>query len=1481
MAAGGRIRGITLEIGGDTTGLANALKGVNSQIKGTQTTLNDVNRLLKLDPTNTELLSQKQKLLSQAVESTKEKLQTLKQASEEAAKSAGNYDAWKEKYEPLKQQIEETSATLKDLRQKAADAKEQFEGGKISESQYKAIQQELAETSVKLKDLKDQKKALDEEFGNPISPEQYDALQREIVQTEQDLRKLEDAADDTGDEMEDLDKSADKVGISLGDMVKNKLVDLAGDALRNIGQKAVEAAKYIVGVGSSFGSAMSEVRAISGASAGDMDRLTAKAKEMGATTKFSATESADAFSYMAMAGWKTEEMLSGIEGVMDLAAASGEDLATTSDIVTDALTAFGESADQSGRLADIMAAASSNANTNVSMMGETFKYAAPVAGALGYSMEDTAVAIGLMANAGIKASQAGTSIRSGLTRLAAPTKQVAEAMDQYGISLTDADGKMLTFREMMIQLREKLGGLSEVEQTAAASALFGKNAMSGWLAVINGSDADFDKLTSAIDNSNGAADEMSRIMQDNLTGKVKLLDAALEGLGIAVYEYVSGPLQNVVEFVTGIISGLTGVISPQRTELEKFIDDIQRTNDEIERSLDHAQKTIDDGDAKAAEIEAYKGMLDGILDSCEQFNLVTLDTGEQAIVDSSGNVVKSFKEIDTSAQTADDILDQWAADGFNTAGIEESSTEAQNQIGYIKTEADTVEERLKGFAESGINTEGLETSRDAIVQIFGEDEGGIKHELIGYKTKIDELGNVTIDTTGIEEPVSATVTVFEEASGKVKTFSTDLESLNGSQVNLSQIATQFTEVEDSVKRTYVITDEFTKAKINHMVETLGDSVEGLADAWNAQTGELTASRDELEKWFDTAKEIAVYEALEKALKEMYDAWGEAAVNVAKADSAVSAALKSVNEELGASFETAQEAFDWLNSEEGKNAWSDYAVELNAAVDAQNEANAVMTEAEEAVNTTGESLSKMRDKVGDLLKPTEEAGKTAEEAADAVGELGDGSEEAAEQVEKLTEKQQEAIDRLKEFYQATDEDLEAVREKLGKNSSDFADWAEDIMGSIDKVKDEYTDLYDKVNSSIQGMLNGWEKAGETQEEQVSSFIESLWTQREELNTWVESMKALGEMVNTGEFSQKLYDELLQAGAKGNAGLVAGLAGDPESAKLASQYFTDNIVIASEDTETLMRYSAIGKQWGGMTANGTVEGLNAMADAFLASGMTEAEKVGEGISAGTQAVIDEASGLVTEATDSATAEAENANTTGETMATSTKEGIESTKQEVTAATEGMITDARDAGEVIASEFHRIGQIIPQKVKQGINEAQNMGLGPTSAIEGMMEDVLTAINAVIPDVEAAAQNMLDAFTKATSDFSWTLPTPQLPHIKWDWERITYGNGGWFEIPNFSVDWYAKAMEKGMILDTPTIFGAMNGKLLAGGEAGQEAVVGTRSLMGMIQQAVSQAASVNNFGGVTVNVYGHEGQDIRQLADEIEYRIALNVKRKEAGFA
>lgn len=363
-----------------------------------------------------------------------------------------------------------------------------------------------------------------------------------------------------------LTSKAWTVTIAAKDTIKEKASGAVSGAVQSVTGMGVQ---MMAGAGIGYGiydtiktymdfeAQMKKVQAISGASGSEFEALTAKAKEMGATTQFSATEAGQALEYMAMAGWKTDDMLSGISGIMDLAAASGEDLGKVSDIVTDALTAFGLKASDSAHFADVLAAASSNSNTNVGMMGETFKYVAPIAGALGYSAEDTAVAIGLMASAGIKGSDAGTALRATMTRLVDPPKDAAQALEALGISVRNSDGTMKPFMQTMKELRSKFSGLSQAEKAQMASSIAGQEAMSGFLAIVNASDSDFDKLTDSIYNADGAAAKMAATMNDNLKGDLKALSSVWESFQLEIMSGKGG--DGIRSFVQGV-----------KTDLEKF-----------------------------------------------------------------------------------------------------------------------------------------------------------------------------------------------------------------------------------------------------------------------------------------------------------------------------------------------------------------------------------------------------------------------------------------------------------------------------------------------------------------------------------------------------------------------------------------------------------------------------------------------------------------------------------------------------------------------------------------------------------------------------------------------------------------------------------------------------------------------------------------------------------------------------------------------
>lgn len=673
-----RVTGITVEINGDTTNLSKALSGVDKNIKNTQSKLRDVEKLLKLDPTNTELLAQKQKLLGEVVKDTKEKLDSLKTASEAAAKTKDNYDAWKEKITPIKTEISKTSDELKKLKEKSEEANEQLSKGEISQEEYDKIQREIKETFDKLKDLKTDKENVDKEFGHPVSPEQFDRIQREIIETEQDLQRLQHEAENSRTALVEIGKAGESlqnVGGKISGVGKSLLPVTAG--IFGLGTAAVT-------TGADFDAEMSKVSAISGATGDDLDALRAKAREMGSETKFSASEAGQALEYMAMAGWKTDDMLNGIEGIMNLAAASGEELGTTSDIITDALTALGYQAKDAGHFADVLAAASSNANTNVSMMGESFQYVAPVAGSMGASAEDLAIALGLMANSGIKASQAGNSLKNGLVNLIKPTDAQKAAMEQLGLMTTktaniidqaevdkaqtkvenktldlekaqisyndalikygaessqaqkklidlqkaennlisaqdaltkaqqgtiqvvgtgqsafaDEYGNMKSLNEIMNVLRSSLGkvnvdlidsegnareyddiiaelsqteeGLTQAEQLKNAAIIFGKQNLSGMLAIVNASEEDYEKLTNAIYNCDGTAQGMAETMQDNLSGQLTILMSQLQELAISFAEILMPAIRSIVTKIQELMDKFNALSPAQKETIAKI-----------------------------------------------------------------------------------------------------------------------------------------------------------------------------------------------------------------------------------------------------------------------------------------------------------------------------------------------------------------------------------------------------------------------------------------------------------------------------------------------------------------------------------------------------------------------------------------------------------------------------------------------------------------------------------------------------------------------------------------------------------------------------------------------------------------------------------------------------------------------------------------------------------------------------------------------
>lgn len=563
---------------------------------------------------------------SAAIEDNSKKLENLNAKHKEITQTM---QAHKDNIAKLKVAIKETGDETGELAIQLQKEKDELAENR---SQLKSNESQIQQTTAKIEEQEQQLNSLGEELRE--AGVNTDNLTGENERLQKSYDKLKYSQET----LQNLNARQQEIQQSIG-KTKSQLTGTLGAIT------AVGAAIYAgpVKKAAEFQEQMSTVKAISNSSAEDMVKLSQKAKEMGATTAFTAAEAGQAMEYMAMAGWKTEDMLGGIKGIMNLAAASGEDLAATSDIVTDALTAFGMKAQDSSHFADILAAASSNANTNVSMMGETFKYVAPVAGTLGFSAEDTALAIGLMANSGIKASQAGTSLRSALTRLVKPTDDMQQTMVSLGLAteqiehvvdgskvgklqdqmadktgamekaqisyntavakygaesaqaqkaainlekaqrklasaagslsaaqagsnkvvgiqntlMTDGNGKMKSFYDVMLQLRKSFKGMAEEQQAQAATTLFGKEAMSGMLAIINASDEDFEKLAGSIKECNGSAEEMAQIKLDNMNGQITLMKSAFDALQVELGELLLPVLTEGIKKLTGVVGAMT------------------------------------------------------------------------------------------------------------------------------------------------------------------------------------------------------------------------------------------------------------------------------------------------------------------------------------------------------------------------------------------------------------------------------------------------------------------------------------------------------------------------------------------------------------------------------------------------------------------------------------------------------------------------------------------------------------------------------------------------------------------------------------------------------------------------------------------------------------------------------------------------------------------------------------------------------------
>ena len=954
-------------------------------------------------------------------------------------------------------------------------------------------------------------------------------------------------------------------------------------------------AGYSIKVGSSFEAGMSKVQAVSGASNEQLQRLSDKAKEMGATTKFSATEAADAMNYMAMAGWKTEDMLNGIDGIMNLAAASGEDLATTSDIVTDALTAFGLTAQDSTHFADVLAAASSNANTNVSMMGETFKYVAPVAGSLGYSAEDCAVAIGLMANSGIKASQSGTALRSMFSRLAKPSKEVKEAMEKLNISLTDSHGNMKSLDTLMGDLRNSFSGLSESEKAEMASSLAGQEAMSGLLAIVNASDADFNKLKDAIYGADGASAKMAETMQDNLKGKITITKSTIEGLGIKIYEEIEDPMKEAAEGTTDSVEQISSALENGGIDAA-----VEKTGNIIGglsvKIAQESPKMVD------ASVLLLKSFVQGIKKNKNQ-----LKYASREIIDSlcDGLIKLLPKKMQQPAKKALDSLKQTFSSGLGSlSGVTKKELEIIGKLftklaDHMDTVAPVVISLVAAFKTFQMVQGPVGTVVSVLIKLQSvSSETGLAVSALNAIMSANPAVLIAGAIAALVGGLALYATTVNQADAEQEAFNAKMDEL-GSNIESNQRSL------DNLKESM----ENTGSSIEASVAPVEKWKEGLNDAFDS-TGKVKEGCE------DTANYIL--NQLNEAMGTSYSLTTDGFI---QNNEGVKQSLEEVNQSID----------EYIQSLKQKAVQEATTTQYTEAIQNQSEAQKNLTDAQKAYNDAlNEYAQAQKDWSNGIndLSGLEKAQKNLDKTREKLGEASQASVEASVEVNGLDqvmgklaegtpESVQEALDMYAQIptYASEAADGVATSQKeiqSALSSTDYTKMTEGFQLAVMQIDQSGGKIPVSLRSSILQALNEVQQMGSEGKEYMENSMQQMMVAMEDkIPEFKGAASATGdEILDT--FQQYLVD----------SGALEG-TGSEAIGQLSSGITSTNVSIpagqkAQEATEAVST---------GITQGSPViqESARNALESGINSGVTSADVTSAPTAAGKKAVDSEASGI----------------------------------------------------------------------------------------------------------------------------------------------------------------------------------------------------------------------------------------------------------------
>lgn len=1263
----GKKVGITLALGGEkeyTQGFTNAVKatkmlqaetkslaqefdGSANSMKALQAKQENLMRLQdsfkqKLEAANTGLGNARKQYeqQSKAVETLREKLDTAQKALNRMKENGEEgSDACREQ----EKAIEKLNHVLTKQTTSMLNAQ-----GRVTDWNKKVIQSEA--------DIRKNSKAL-EENGKYLDEARNAAngCATSIDEFGKAVRQANDEVSDLSEGAGTAEKTFTGLGDKIASAVATKGVSVAVDALGSLKDKAAEAAKYVIDVGSSFEAGMSQVAAISGASAEELEQLEEKAQQLGASTKFSATEAADAMTNMSLAGWTVEQTLDGIDGVMQLAAASGMDLADASQIVTDNVSSFGLAASDASRLADMMAYAQANSSTTAAELGEAYKNCAANMNAGGQDIETTTSLLEALANNGLRGSEAGTTLTAVMRDMTSKMKDGKIAIGDTNVEVMDSNGNFRNMTDILKDVEDATGGMGDAQKQAALMATFTSDSIKGLNMMLSTGSGQIAGFETSLRNCSGAAGDMADTMQDNLRGSLDELGSAAEGLGIAIYDHVKGPVKGAVDLATAAVSGLTDIISPAKDEMENFSDSVAAANEQLEMSIQNRDDTIAAAETEAGQMEALGE------------RLITLNGIEN----------KSAAQKAEIAQIVDRLKDS----------VPELAAAYDEETGSIKLSSQEIRNYVEAQKEAAIQQATLAANNDLI------------NSLVEAQSKYDEVSKKIEEIKGQNDIYDTQIAAVEELGRK---YEDGVLSEKEYQDGLMGIALQY---EDLLKTGGI------------SISTLEADLQRLKAANSETLGGLTDEQEKYGKTIDegTAKVKENTESARKltaALTDSNEKVEEGSAALAKNGDAAEGAVKSLDEAaksvlyMGDSFDAAaavtESAADTVADSSGTMA--------DAAESGADAAKTAMDSMLETYNSTVESIKsdlqskinpfekfdtekdkgedatveQMTENLNSQIEAFENYSKNLEAVKDHVGkeispefmqyieDMGmDGAnmlehilqtfaDDEPEKVKELSDKWGQAMDQTENIARAGAANkvaLEAATGELASSDADFSELRESIDKGVASAAEAWQNLPDKTRAALESTIATAQECG------------------------IKIPDGLAEGIASGETTPEQAIAQMQGALKGSFDALAQMA-------------AENGIKVPEELSA-------GISQGGQEAVDAYSQLISL----LAGKMPELQQVfrdgasGSGTKEAVQAEVNNAAEAVSGSTDSFQSAGEQL---GSAVASGITQGIQNNRSEIVQA----VSDALKADDVKAgSGFSGIGEGVAEAIASGIREKSDL--------------------------------------------------------------------------------------------------------------------------------------------------------------------------------